>query len=540
MPVEKTTGRDEEWPIPQVAQSPITGAVGALSWGALNKPGIATRNVIGDAEADELVNWFPLLYCWQQVPAPGANIATLASPMIWSYSDILNGNLFAWYLCQNGHIYQVSVPGGTITDLGGGFSTAANSCDCVSWQGTALLISDFVAQKIYSWNGSVLTTLLTSQPANYIAVYAGRLWLAKGLAISWTAAGTNNSFGGDSGTYLVTDGHNVNPIIGMIDYAGSLYIFGSNWIKTINSLADTGSPPVLTFQQVTTQAQVSIINKWSVVLYGGQLYFANSLGFWVLNGNIPVKISQPLDGFFQNIDPNSSFSAAYGQIYSTPCIFWACRWLGDGDYTVFGYTVNQQWFRVVATPGLGAAPGACQFITGVVSSATVNNVPVILGCDGTGIFNLFGSTTAPVTSQYNSKTWDILSKLTFDKFTSVALQLFIQSQTTITIAEIGSNGQIQGPAQQAPSGSGIGSQSYTYNPALGNFINQFGVQGPAINNTAITGQMQGVLAQPFYVLNQSVVPFEDRNISINVTVTGSRTVLQALVLTYRKSQAAKG
>src|SRR4029077_590806 len=119
-----------------------------------------------------------------------------------------------------------------------------------------------------------------------------------------------------------------------------------------------------------------------------------------------------LNGFMANLDTtsNSSFSAAYGLINSTPCIFWQVRYLGDtqvgASYTVFGYTLqNTQWFRFVQ--------GTIKWITGICSSAITNNSPTVWGCDGTNIFQMFTNTTTAITSQYDSKLWDFRSALDF-------------------------------------------------------------------------------------------------------------------------------
>src|SRR5271165_205918 len=310
MPVERSVGRDEELQIPPIGVSPITGVPGATNWGGLNKFNIASRQVIADVECDELINWIPQLSAFQQAPAAGPAIGTWPAPPIWQYTDYLNGNLFTWALCTDTHVYQMSTTG-VVTSLGVGFAVAANSCDIANWQGTQIMISDLVAQKIYSWNGSVLNTVFAGQPEAFIAVYSNRLWMANGLVITWTNANTNNSLGGDSGTFTITDGRCANPVIGMRDFNGSLYVFGSNWIKTIFGLSDQGTPPVLAFSQPTLESQVSIINKWSIIEYGGSLFFANFDGFWQLNGSFPVKLSAALDGFFQNLDSSSTFTGGY-------------------------------------------------------------------------------------------------------------------------------------------------------------------------------------------------------------------------------------
>ena len=489
MPSQRTIEADEEWQVPPIAQSPITGYIGAISWGALNKFSLSSRLTISDVEQDELINWMPQLSSFQQVPGPGPLIATLAASLIWSYTDILNGNLYTYYLCSDGKLYQVS-NGGTIVTVGTGFTTTPNSCDITSWQGTFMLICDSGQSKTFSWSGSVLTTIaaLTGTPANFICAYSGRLWLANGLVITWTNAGTYNSLGGDSGSFIITDHGCTNPVLGMFNCQGSLYLGGSNWWKTINNLVDVGTPAVLTFQQPTLTSQIGMINKWGVILWGAYLYFANLNGFWQLSGATPTKISGVLDGFFQNIvSAGSSFSAAYGVVLNKPCIFWQVQWGGDNNFTVFGYSVDLMWFRVI--PVTGSGTGVCKWISGAVSSAITNNQSIVYYSDGTNIYNLFGSSTASVTSQFNTKLWSFYSLLRYDMFTNAAIQMVIFGAATITIAEVGSDNIVIGPKQ----GGGGGSLTYNFNPNVGQWINGAGVIGNWINGPSVA---QGPINTP--------------------------------------------
>lgn len=532
MPARQTTGIDDELAIPPIGVSPITGVPGVLNWGALNKFNTASRWVIGDSEFDNLVNFLPQLQAFQQVPAPSAIIATLAAPVIWAYSDILNGNLYTYCLCTNGRLYQVSTTG-TIVTVGTGFGTSPNQVDITCWQGTNILICDNSQSKIFNWNGSTLSTVFSSQPGNFIAIYATRLWIANGLVITWTNAGTFNSFSGDSGSFSITDSGCANPIIGLLNAQGSLYVFGSNWIKTINNLVDIGTPPVLTFQQPTISSQVSIISKWSLVVLGPYIYFANQSGIWQLSGSTPTKVSTPLDGFFQNL-ATSSFSAAYGRVLAKECIFWNINWAGDGNNNVFGLTSDGLWFRVIPVNGTGA--GSVAWINGQVSSAVTMNTPIVYMIDPSGnIYNLFASTTATITSIANTKIWDFYSKIDYDWFTDTTIQYVINGQASLTVAQVGSNGiTVQGPAQ----GPG-GPLTATHSSNTLIWLNNSGQVITWENNTqdVITWQGAGL---PQLIFDQFVTPFQDRGFGLNMTFSGAQIVLHALVLTYRKQQAAKG
>lgn len=530
MPANRTVGTDEEFQIPPIAVSPITGIQGAVNWGGLNKFNIGSRHVIGDVEADELINWLPQLSAFQQVPSPGALIGTLpGGTLIWAYTDILAGNLYNFILSSNGHIYQMST-GGAFTDLGGGF---APSCDIANWQATLMMITDPVAQKIYSWDGTTLTTIFTSQPAEHIAVYASRVWLSHNLTLTWTNANTYNSFAGDSGTYTITDGRCGNPVIAMRDFNGSLYVFGSNWIKTVYGLQNTtvNNVTTLTFQQPTLESQIGPISKWSIIEYGGMLFFANVFGFWAISGAFPTKISTVLDGFFENLDlTNSSFSAAYGTVRQVPCIFFAVRWNIDGNYTVFGYTLTQQWFRVV--PVTGSGTGVVKWITGSVSSALTNNRPITYYSDGTHFYDLFGG-SAVVVSQFNTKIWDFFSKLTVDWFTNVALQLIITQPATLTVCELNASGAVCGPGQPAAC------SSVTYALATGDWFNNLGTIGQWFNAAGTAGHWTSATTTAV-ILAQFVVPFQERALGLNITLVSTNAVFQAIVISYRKMLQSKG
>lgn len=585
----------QEWPIPQVGVSSVTGVQGALNWGALNKFDQASRWVIGDADLDDLINVLPQLGQLEMTPSAAATVATLISPMIWQSAQILNGNLFTYYLCQNGHIYQVSTSG-TITDLytagtfsqtgtlNGttsvtGLSSTANMyvgmlvsgtdiqsgtkisvinsgtaitlslaatgsgsfsltfapplfstnppCDITNWQGTNILISDPVAENVYSWNGTTFSAALTNQPADFIAVFSNRVWLFFGLSISWTNGGTFNSLSGDAGSGMITEADCTNPILGGFAIQSALYVFGSNWIATITNLVDTGSPAVLTFTFTVLSAQVGIISKWSVVSYGNTLYFANAYGFWELQGSTPVKLSSGLDGFFQNLNlTNSSFAGAYGEIQSMPCVFWCAYYNGDNNvaagYTIFGLTSNNQLFRIIQ--------GNTKFVTGLVSSAITNNIPQVWATDGTNIYLLFQNFTSSITANINTKIWDMGSKIQYKTFDYLAIFGVISNAVTVTVQMIGTNGLSVGS-----------SVSQSINPNTGEWENQFGVLGQWINNSATLGNWVGLTIAQFNVFQFNLSGAgPQRALGLNITLQGAGIVIHAFVIGWKRTKASRG
>jgi len=91
-------------------------------WGGLNRYDLLSRYTINDADADDLINWLPMGANMRQVPAPSLPIATLVSTAIWISAQVLNLGIYIFALCQNGKLYQVSIPAGTITQIGASFT----------------------------------------------------------------------------------------------------------------------------------------------------------------------------------------------------------------------------------------------------------------------------------------------------------------------------------------------------------------------------------------------------------------------------------
>jgi hypothetical protein len=207
------------------------------------------------------------------------------------------------------------------------------------------------------------------------------------------------------------------------------------------------------------------------------------------------------------------------------------RWTGDGNWTVFGYTVNQQWFRIV--PQTGSGTGVAKWICGSISSAMTNNKPITYYSDGTNFYDLFGG-NASVTSVMYTKIWDFNSKLGVDWFTNVAIQMVATQPTTLTVCEVNTAGMISGPGQNPAS-----CVSQTYNQSLGDWINATGIVGQWINALGTTGHWQSTAA-PLFILAQFVVPFQERGLGLNITLTSSNAILQAIVISFRRMLQSKG
>jgi hypothetical protein len=484
-------------------------------WGGMVKYDNYSRWSIEDTEFDDCVNWLPQGRSLRQIPGNGASIATLASTITWMTALTLNNATFLFALCANGNIYQVST-GGSVTSVGSGFS---QNCDITTWQGTNIIISDLTAAKIYNWNGSTLATVFTSQPAALVQVFSGRLWMANGNTITFTAAGTFNSLSGDSGSFVIGDYDTPPSILAMVPFLGQLYVFGPSWIQTIGNLFDSGTPAQLQFQRYTMEDQIGPINKWSILPYGSYLYFANTAGFWKLIGLDPQQISQPLDGFFQNFAafPTSSYSAAFTYIYGMPCMMWQADWTGDAlGGEVYIYTNEKQWTRA----SVGSA------ITWITDTVVVSNgLQTAYGTDGTHIFQLFNNTSATVSSTFQTKLWNgdhpVMEKLGV----YLGISMIMTGATTVTTQVVDQNQNVQVTNTQ------------TFGANI-TWVNNSGQTVTWKNNSSQIVNWSG-LSIVFKIV-QFAIPFRFKAFGLNVTVSGSGSTMPNITYQVKPTSAVWG
>jgi hypothetical protein len=352
-------------------------------------------------------------------------------------AQTLNLAQYLYFLCSNGHIYQVSL-GGTITDVSGATSMGANS-DIANWQGTTILFTDPAASKIYSWNGTTFATVFSSQPATVIAVFSGRLWMANNNTVTFTNANTFNSLGGDAGAFTITQSDAQPPIIALYPFAGLLYIFGYDWCEVLGNIYDVGSPPVVNFQLNMIENRVGTSTRWSIIGLGSTLYWANKNGIWALQGTFPSKISTPLDGFWQNLGATSNLFAGYGYIYNVPCLFWQCQYAGDNTLTVFGWCIDTKnptdptkgkWFRTVLSSE--------KFIASDIDQT--NGASKVFGCDGTNIFQMYSNTSNAINSTLGFKYWSFGQSAFYKRMYRFAASLMLNGTANATLTGYDENG----------------------------------------------------------------------------------------------------
>jgi hypothetical protein len=217
-----------------------------------------------------------------------------------------------------------------------------------------------------------------------LAVFQGRVFLAGGQLLQWSGTGATvgyNNQGFDdflvadlSGALQITDADLVHNITALRAFNNYLWVVGDQSIKQIGSLFPSGAPP---FQLLTLSSDQGTIWPKSCISYNRIFLFANPNGIFGVFGSTVQKISDDLDGIFQNasfaqqvqgaiVDLNSKHNAVFMVRYNDPVagtrslllVFDGKKWwfanqgaglVAIATVPIFASDINQLWGSVTGT-----------------------------------------------------------------------------------------------------------------------------------------------------------------------------------------------
>ena len=159
----------------------------------------------------------------------------------------------------------------------------------------------------------------SGQGGTAIATYSGRVWIANGRTLSFTApnAWYDFSSANAAGSTTITEGFLRKAIQALEALDNYLYVFGDSSIFLIGDLKVTGS--VTTFSLTALSSTTGTTLQNTVTAMERAIVFMNRYGVYALFGASVQKISKALDGVFPKIDFTQPVSAGLVQIYNILC-----------------------------------------------------------------------------------------------------------------------------------------------------------------------------------------------------------------------------
>ena len=223
-----------------------------------------------------------------------------------------------------------------VTNGGAGYTNAANTVVTISGvgssaAGTAIINGGQVTQVImtnpgsgYDANTTVSITgggattnataiaVVNTNPIVDVATFSGRVWVAQGRTVTYSAAGSYSDFTSVSaGSFTLTDSTLHGNIRALMSANNFLYIFGDDSINVFSDLRVTSTGSTI-FTNTNVSASVGSRRPRAIFPYFRSVLFMNDYGVYALVGSTTSKISDQLDGIFPYID--FTFPVTGGQV----------------------------------------------------------------------------------------------------------------------------------------------------------------------------------------------------------------------------------
>lgn len=163
-----------------------------------------------------------------------------------------------------------------------------------------------------SGSGAAARAVATVDNNVDIASFQGRVWIAQGRTLFYSAAGTYNDFISVSAGNITLDDDTLHTVIkGIVSANNFLYVFGEDSINTISDVRVSNNGSTL-FTNTNVSASIGSRRVNTVFPYFRNLLFMNDYGIYALIGATTTKLSDALDGIFPLID--FSYPVTGGQV----------------------------------------------------------------------------------------------------------------------------------------------------------------------------------------------------------------------------------
>jgi hypothetical protein len=269
--------------------------------------------------------------------------------------DFRTGTVSA--LVTNGGTGYTNAANTVVTISGGGGTNAAATAVLSGGQITGVVITNpgsgytNVANLTITITGgggsnAAVKGIVNDQPNTGIASFSGRVWIANGRNISYSAAGSATDFVTVSaGTIVLTDSTLRGNIVQILSANNFLYIFGEDSINVFSDVRVTNTGTTL-FTNTNISASVGSKLDYAIFPYFRSVLFMNDFGVYALVGSTTSKLSDPLDGVFENIDfDTTAITAGQVLINNILCAAFNFRYDDNGTYRyIQAIFFEKKWF----------------------------------------------------------------------------------------------------------------------------------------------------------------------------------------------------
>ena len=235
-----------------------------------------------------------------------------------------------------------------------------------------------------------------------VEIYQGRVWIADGAVITFSAPGSVVDFtsGDGGGTFTSSDSFLRVQFTELIQTNGFLYLIGDSSINYISGVQTSGTIPTTTFTNQNADPEVGTIWPGTIDVFGRNIIFANAFGAHVSYGAAVTKVSEPLDGVYNTAVnfggriPSAAKAIIYGKKVWILLLDIIDPITGQDGNKLFLWD-GKKWF---------SSPQSKNLL--FIQHQEINSVLTAYGTDGASVYPLFNTPSTLFQKTVQSKFWD--------------------------------------------------------------------------------------------------------------------------------------
>ena len=304
-----------------------------------------------------------------------------------------------------------------MTNNGTGYTNAANISITISGAGG---------------NSAVLQPFVQTNTNSGVASFSGRVWIAQGRTMYYTAANYYSNF---VGSFPLTDSTLHGNIQQIVSANNFLYIFGDDSINIFSDVRVTSTGSV-TFTNTNVSASVGSKRPYAIIAYFRSILFMNDYGVYALVGSTTSKLSDALDGMFPNINFAQPIYAGQVLLNNILCAAFNFQYY-DGVFTnsyryIQAVFFDKKWF--LTSQGNNLA-----YITSVPIGGKIS----LFGTDGTTLYRLYNDSSNAISSIVQTALLPMEDSIRTKQALKIAIEAtntnYVSTLSTTVDSEVGSS-----------------------------------------------------------------------------------------------------
>jgi len=299
-----------------------------------------------------------------------------------------------------------------MTNAGSGYTNVANVTATVSGGGGS---------------GAVLKAIVNSEPNVGIATFSGRVWIAAGRNVSYSAAGSYSDFTSVSaGSITLTDSTLHGNLVQLLSANNFLYLFGDDSINVFSDVRVTTQGTTL-FTNTNVSASVGTKLPHAIFPYFRSVLFMNDYGVYALVGSTTSKLSDGLDGIFPNIDFANPVYAGQVLLNNILCAAFNFRYFDSTFTNSYRYVqavfFEKKWF-------LTSQGNSMKYITSVPEGGRI----VLYGVIDNALYNLYIDATSSITSRVQTALLPMTDPIRTKQALKIGIEATSPANGTVTLS----------------------------------------------------------------------------------------------------------